>query len=153
MAESLRQRLEADMRSAMKSGDVLGRDTIRFLLSALKNAEIEKRGELDEDESNALLQRQAKRMNESIEQFRAGGRIDLADRETAQLSILLRYLPAELSDDELADLARQVVAETGATSAKDMRLVMPVMIERVANRASGKRISSAVLAALAESRW
>lgn len=149
MAGTLREQLETDLKSAMRGGDVLGRDTIRFLLSALKNAEIEKRGPLDEDEAFGLLQRQAKRMNESIEQFRAGHRDDLAEREESQLAILKRYLPAELSDDELAEIARQAVAETGATSAKEMGRVMPIVIERVAKRADGKRVSLAVKAAIA----
>lgn len=146
---SLREQLESDLKVAMRSGDTLGRDTIRFLLSALKNAEIDKRGSLDEEEGYALLQRQAKRMNESIEQFRAGHREDLATHEEAQLAILKRHLPAELSDDELAELARQVVAETGATSAKEMGRVMSLMVERVAKRADGKRISQAIKNALA----
>jgi uncharacterized protein YqeY len=146
----LRERLEADMKTAMRSGDTTGRDTIRYLLAALKNAEIDKRGALDESEGIALLQRQAKRMVESIEQFRAGGRDDLAVREETQLSILKRYLPEELSDEEVAELAQQVVRETGASSPKDLGRLMPVLIERAAGRADGKRLSAAARAALTQ---
>lgn len=149
MAETLRARLEADLKLAMRSGDTESRDTIRFLLAAVKNAEIEKRGELSDDDAIALLQRQAKRMNESIEQFRSGNRADLAEREAAQLAILKRYLPAELSDEELAQLARAAVQETGATGPKDMGKVMPLLMQRIAGRADGKRASAAVRAALA----
>lgn len=148
MVDSLREQLEADLKTAMRSGNTLGRDTIRFLLSALKNAEIDKRGSLNDDEAFALLQRQAKRMNESIEQFRAGHREDLAVREEAQLAILKHYLPEELTDDELSSIAREVVTELGATSAKEMGRIMPLVIARVAKRADGKRISLAVKNAL-----
>jgi uncharacterized protein YqeY len=148
MTATLRQRMEDDVKTAMKSGDTGSRDTIRFFLAAVKNAEIDKRDALTEEEGVTLLHRQAKRLAESIEQFRAGGRDDLAEKEIAQLAILRRYLPEEMTDDDLADLARVVVAETGATTAKDLGRVMPILIERVAGRADGKRISSAARAAL-----
>lgn len=149
MNESLRARLEDDMKAAMRAGNTVERDTLRYLLAALKNAEIEKRGELDEAEGQALLQRQAKRMVESIDQFRAGGRNDLAERESVQLAILKRYLPAELSDDEVLVLARDIVRETGATSPNEMGRIMPLLIERAAGRADGKRLSNAARRALA----
>jgi uncharacterized protein YqeY len=148
MSDSLRNNLEADLKTAMRAGDVTSRDTIRFLLAALKNAEIEKRGALDAQEEVALLQRQAKRQNESIEQFRAGGRSELAEREEAQLAILRGYLPAELSDGEVESLARDVVAEVGASSPKDMARVMPLLVQRAAGRADGRRLSAAAKAAL-----
>lgn len=149
MNESLRARLEDDMKAAMRAGNTVERDTLRYLLAALKNAEIEKRGELDEAEGQALLQRQAKRMVESIDQFRAGGRNDLAERESVQLAILKRYLPAELSDDEVLVLARDIVRETGATSPNEMGRIMPLLIERAAGRADGRRLSNAARRALA----
>jgi uncharacterized protein YqeY len=144
MADTLRQRLEVDLKTAMRGGDSVGRDTLRFLLAALKNEEIDKRGPLDAGEEMSLLQRQAKRQKESIEQFSAGGRTDLVEREEAQLEILKRYLPAELSETEVEELAQQVVAEVGATSMKDMSRVMPVLTERAGGRADGKRLSMAV---------
>jgi len=144
MADTLRKQLEDDLKTAMRGGDTVGRDTIRYLLAALKNAEIDKRGALDPAEEISVLQRQAKRQSESIEQFRAGGRNDLAEREEAQLTILKRYLPSELSDADVEELARQVVAEVGASTMKDMARVMPVLIERAAGRADGKRLSAAV---------
>ena len=144
MAESLRERLQHDLKVAMRGDDAEGRDTIRYLLAALKNAEIDKRGALEPSEEIALLQRQAKRQGESIDQFRAGGRNDLAEREEAQLAILKRYLPAELSDSEVSDLVRQAVDAVGAASMKDMARVMPLLIERAGGRADGKRLSAAV---------
>ena len=95
MEPTLKSRMESDLKVAMKSGDVLLRDTLRFILSGLKNAEIDKRGPLTPDETQALLLKQGKRMQESIDQFVAGGREDLADHERAQMAIVKRYLPAE----------------------------------------------------------
>jgi uncharacterized protein YqeY len=146
--QGLRQRLEADLKTAMKAGDQTTKETIRYLLAAVKNAEIDKRGPLTEAEAAAVLQKQAKQRADSIEQFRAGGRADLVAREEAQLEVLRRYQPAELSDQEIADLARAVAAEVGATSVKDMGKVMPVLIERAAGRADGRRLSAAARSAL-----
>ena len=92
--------------------------------------------------------REPERLIEAIDQYDAAGRTDLAEKERAQLAIVKQYLPAELSDDELTVLVQQVVAETGATTPKDMGRVMPVLLERVAGRADGKRVSTAVRAAL-----
>lgn len=149
MEGSLRARLENDLKTAMRAGDQIGKETVRYLLAGLKNAEIDKRGPLEPAEELALLQRQAKRMAESIEQFRAGGRDDLVAHEEAQLAIVKRYMPAEMSDQELRALVDAVVAEVGATSPKDMGRVMPVAIERAGGRADGKRLSTVVREALA----
>lgn len=148
MESSLRSRLESDLRAAMIARDEIRRDTIRFVLSALKNAEIEERGPLTPEQDIALLNRMSKRLVEAIDQYDAAGRTDLAEHERAQLAIVKQYLPAELSDDELAQLVKQVVSETGASTPKDMGRVMPVLLERVAGRADGKRVSTAVRAAL-----
>lgn len=151
MSEPLRQRLETDMKAAMKSGDAFTRDTVRFVMAALKNAEIEKRTSLSEEEGINLLHRQVKRMAESVEQYTAASRPELAERESAQIEIVKRYLPVEMSDVELAELAVAAVRETGASSVKDLGRVMPLLIERAAGRADGKRLSNAARAALAGS--
>ena len=148
MEASLRSRLETDLKAAMLARDETRRDTIRFVLSALKNAEIEERGPLTHEQDIALLNRMSKRLIEAIDQYDAAGRTDLAERERAQLAIVKEYLPTEFSDDELHELVQEVIFETGATTPKDMGRVMPVLIERVAGRADGKRISTAVRAAL-----
>lgn len=145
---SLRAHLEADLKSAMRDGETTRRDTIRFLLAGLKNAEIERRGPLPPSDETALLQRQVKRMAESIEQFTAGGRTDLAERETAQLEITRSYLPTELSDDELTSIVREAISSIGASTIKDLGRVMPVAIDAAAGRADGKRLSNAVRQAL-----
>jgi uncharacterized protein YqeY len=149
MEPTLRQRLETDLKSAMKSGDQTSRDTIRFTLAAITNAEIDKRGALAEDEASSLLQREVKRRVDSIEQFRAANRIDLVDREESQLRILQRYLPAAMTDEELATTLSAIITELGASTPKDMGRVMPVAIERTAGKVDGRRLSTAVKNALA----
>jgi uncharacterized protein YqeY len=132
----------------MIARDEVARDTIRYVLSALKNAEIEERGSLTPEQDIALLNRLNKRLIEAIEQYDAAGRTDLAERERAQQEIVKRYLPAELSDEELSSLIDAAISETGATGARDMGKVMQVLLPRVAGGADGKRVSSAVKAAL-----
>lgn len=151
MAEApVRQRLEEDLKSAMRSGDTVSRDAIRYILSAVKNAEIDARGSGALADPVAALRRLGKQLTDAIEQYESAGRQDLADHEAAQLAVLKRYLPAELSDDELDALVAATVAETGATGPKDMGRVMPVALQRVAGRADGRRVSAAVKAALAQ---
>jgi uncharacterized protein YqeY len=149
MTETLQERLQADLKIAMKGGDTVARESIRFLLSAYRNAEIEKRGSLTPEEELALLQRQVKQRMESVDQFRSAGRDDLVDREQTQLAVIERYLPTQLSDDELTALVGEVVGEVGATGPKDMGKVMPVLLPRINGRADGRRVSDAVRARLA----
>src|SRR5215203_2750914 len=110
----VRQRLEEDLKSAMRAGDTVARDAIRYILSAVKNAEIDARGSSSPADPVAALRRLGKQLTDSIEQYQAAGRQDLADHEAAQLAVLKRFLPSELSDDELNALAATVIAETGA---------------------------------------
>ena len=146
---SLHDRLSNDLKQAMKDRDTELRDTIRFVLSAVKNVEIDKRAPLTADEEIALLRTQAKQRQDSIEQFRAGGRDELADREMAQLAILERYLPQQMNDEELAEFVRSGVDEVGASGPKEMGKVMGILSKRADGRVAGKRLSSAVQAALA----
>jgi uncharacterized protein len=133
----------------MKAGDVTARETIRFTLAALKNAEIDKRSLLTDAEALNVLKTQAKRRVDAIDQFRDAGRTDLVDRETAQLEVLKQYMPTEMADDELEALVSAAIAEVGATSPKEMGKVMPVAIKAAGDRVSGKRLSDAVRQALA----
>lgn len=147
-AAALQDRLKEDLKTAMRGGDTVARESIRFLLSAYRNAEIEKRGTLTADEEMGLLQRQVKQRSESVEQFEAAGRSDLVDRERAQLAVIERYLPAQLGDEELGELVSAAVAESGATSIRDMGKVMPLLLPRIGGRADGRRVSEAVRARL-----
>ncbi len=150
MAETnVRERLEEDLKSAMRAGDTVSRDAIRYILSAVKNAEIDARGSAAPADLVAALRRLGKQLTDAIEQYEAAGRQDLADHEAAQLAVLKRFLPAELSDDELNALVAAAIAETGASGPKAMGRVMPMAMQRVAGRADGRRVNSAVKAALA----
>lgn len=145
---TLEDRLRDDLKTAMKQGDTTTRDTIRFTMSSLKNARIEKGESLDESDEITVLQRDAKRRQESIDQFRAGGRADLVAKEEAELAVVQRYLPTPLSDSEIDDLVRQAIAQTNASQPKDLGKVMPVLIQLAAGRADGKRLSNAAKNAL-----
>lgn len=145
---ALRDRLTDDLKTAMRNRDAELRDTIRFLLSAVKNVEIDKRQPLTEEEELAVLRSQAKQRRDSIEQFRAGGRDDLADREAAQLEILEGYLPQQMTDAELDAFVREGIEETGAETPKDMGRVMGLLTRRSEGRVDGTRLSAAVRAAL-----
>ncbi|MBA3275295.1 MAG: GatB/YqeY domain-containing protein [Chloroflexia bacterium] len=146
---SLRERLAQDLKAAMKDRDTELRDTIRFILSAVKNVEIDKRAPLTADEEIALLRTQAKQRRDSIDQFRAGGRDELADREAAELAILERYLPQQMDDDELSAFVKQGIEEAGAQGPKDMGKVMGVLNKRTQGRVDGRRLSTAVRESLA----
>jgi uncharacterized protein len=145
---SLREHLEADMKDAMKARDNERRDAVRYVLSAVKNAEIEKRGELSEQEEIALLRTQVKQRQDSIEQFRKGGRDDLADREASQVNLLETYLPQQMTDEELEEFVRSGIAETGAQGPKDLGKVMGLLSKTADGRVDGRRLSSAVRDAL-----
>jgi uncharacterized protein len=148
MTEDLRSRLQEDLKAAMKAQDTTARETIRFTMAALKNAEIDKGGSLSPEEQVATLQREAKRRADSIEQFRSADRRDLVEREESQLAVLQRYMPAAMSDDELESIVSEVIQQTGAREPRDLGKVMPILMQRAAGRADGKRLSDAVRKAL-----
>jgi len=140
-----------NLKIAMKAGNTTARDTIRYTMSSLKNARIDKGSTLTEQEEIAVLQRDAKRRQESIDQFRAAGRTDLVDKEEAELAVLKQFLPAELSDAEVASIVAEAIAETGVSSPKELGKLMPVLIKKAAGRADGKRLNEAARAALSDS--
>lgn len=138
---SLTERLNEDMKSAMRTGDNRRRDVIRYLRAAITNAAIEKRGDLDDSEVENVIRTQVKQRRDSIDLFRKGGRAELADEEEAQVSILLEYLPAQLGHDELVELVRKTAEELNVASAKDMSRLMPALVEAAAGRAEGRTLS------------
>ncbi len=149
MTESLRGRLEAELKDAMRSRDAERRDAVRFLLASVKNAEIDQRGPLSREAELALLRQQAKQRQEAIDQFQAGGRKELAERETAQLAVIERLLPAQMSDAELEAFVAAGISETGASGPKEMGKVMGLLTRRSDGRVDGRRLSEAVRRALA----
>lgn len=146
---NVREQMEADLKTAMKERDTETRDALRFVISAFKYAEIEARTELSDEEQQKVLRQQVKQRQDSIEQFRAGNRQDLVEKEEAQLRVLERYLPQQMSDDELAAFVAGGIEETGAAGPKDMGKLMGHLNKVAHGRVDGRRLSSAVKDALA----
>jgi len=146
---SLHDRIQSDIAVAMRAGDSLRRDTLRMVVSAAYNVEKKQGRPLTDDEYLAVLIREVKTRRESVEAFRAGGREELAAKEEAEIAIIGGYLPAALTDAELAALVREGIAATGATSARDMGKVMGWLSPRTRGRADGKRVSELVVQTLA----
>jgi uncharacterized protein len=133
----------------MRRGDGLRRDVLRMVTSAAYTVEKRQGRPLTDDEYLAVLSREVKTRRESVDAFRAGGRDDLVAKEDAEIAILGEYLPEALTETELAGLVRQGIAETGASSARDMGKVMGWLAPRTRSRADGKHVSELVVQALA----
>jgi hypothetical protein len=146
---TLRQRLQDDKTAAVRSGDSLRRDVLRMVQNTIYNTEKAKHVTLTEDEVLGVVTKEVKTRRESVDAFRKGGREDLAAKEEAEIAVLNDYLPQQLADDELRALVDQAVAETGATSARDLGKVMGVLSPRIRGRADGKTASGMVAQALA----
>jgi uncharacterized protein YqeY len=144
----LRERVDADIISALKSGAKDKLSTLRMLSAALKNKQIDKRRSLTEDEVAETVRSLIKQRKDSIEQFGKGGRQDLVDKETAEVAVLEVYLPQQMSREEIEVMVRDAVAQTGAQGAKDMGKVMKALIPLVGGRADGKLVSELVKNAL-----
>jgi len=145
---TLKERMSAELKEAMKAKDALKVSTLRLLNSSIKNKEIDGRRELTEDEVLGVLQTAVKQRRESIEQFDNAARADLADKERAELAIIQCYMPAELSRGDLTALVRETVSETGASGPKDMGMLMKALMPKVKGKADGKLVSELVKEAL-----
>jgi uncharacterized protein YqeY len=146
---SLRDRIQADVTAAMRSGDALRRDVLRMAQNAVYSVEKKDRRELSDDEVVTVLTREVKTRRESVEAFRKGGREELAAKEEAEIAILSDYLPAQLDDAALEALVAEGVAATGAQSARDLGKVMGWLAPKTRGRAAGRRVSELVARALA----
>ena len=146
---SLKDRITDDMKSAMRAKDAARLLAIRGLLAAIKQREVDERIVLDDGAIVAIVDKLVKQRKDSIEQFTAGGRQDLVDKERAELQVLEGYLPTRLGADAIAAEVAALVAETGATGAADMGKVMAAAKARFAGRAEMGLVSAAVKAALA----
>ena len=147
--DMLSDRIDADMKDAARAQDKRRLGTLRMLKSALKYREIETGKVLEDPEVIGVVQTLIKQRRDSAGQFRSGGRPELAQNEEAEIVVLESFLPRQLGDDELAQLASEAVTETGATDPKGMGAVMKALMPKIAGRAEGKRVSDAVKAALA----
>jgi len=138
------EKLANDMKAAMKARDALRVSVIRLVRSEVRNAEIAKGAPLTEDEVMQVVAKEAKRRREAIEQFQKGNRADLVEKETAELQLLLQYLPEQLDQAEVVRIAREVISELQAASKSDKGKVMSVLMQRVHGRADGKLVSQIV---------
>ena len=146
---TLKEQITEDMKTAMRAKDSERLATIRLLLAACKQKEVDERIVLDDGAVVAIVDKLVKQRKDSIEQFTAGGRQDLVDKEKVELQVLENYLPARLGRDEIAAEVAALVAETGASGAADMGKVMAAAKARFAGRAEMGLVSAAVKAALA----
>ena len=146
---TLNERLTADMKAALRARESLRLSTIRLLLAALKNAQIEAMHPLSDEEATAVLRKQARMRHEAIEQYRKGGREDLATKEETELAIIESYLPAAPTEDQMRAVVREVIAETGASGPKDMSVVMRTTLSRFGGRADGRQVQGIVREELA----
>ncbi len=149
---TLLERVDSDLKEAMRARDATRLGVLRMLKSALKYAAIAKSGaeaELSEAEAAQVIRKQARQRQDSIESFEKGGRVELAKKEKEELSILNGYLPQAMSGDELAKIVRETIAETGATSKAQMGAVMKAVQAKVAGRADSRTLSAEVQKQLA----
>ena len=142
--------IRSEMTTAMRERDTQRRDTLRLLIAALGNARIAAGRELSDDDAIVALQREAKQRRESIDEYRKGARDDLAEAEQAELVIIEAYLPSQLGEDELRAMAREVIAESGASGPGDLGAVMGPLMQRVRGRADGRQANALVRELLAD---
>ena len=141
---SLKNQITEDMKSAMKAGDKDRLKTVRLIMAAIKQVEVDQRVELDDAGVLSVLDKMVKQRRDSVEQFEKGGRDDLAAIEKAEIEVLDTYLPEQLSADELAALVDEVIAATGAESMRDMGKVMGQIKAKAAGRADMGAVSATV---------
>ena len=144
---NLNQRIDADLKEAMRARDTTKLGVLRMLKSGLKYAAIAKSGteaELSDAEAARVIRKQDKQRQDSIESFEKGGRAELASKEKEELAILNAYLPQAMSAEELARIVRETIAEVGATSKEQMGAVMKALQAKVAGRAAGKTLNAEV---------
>ena len=146
---TLKERITEDMKSAMRAGETGKRDAIRLLLAAIKQKEVDERIALDDAAVVAVIDKMLKQRRDSITQYEAAGRQDLADAEKFEAELLTAYMPAGLSAEEVAAVVASAVAETGAAGPGDMGKVMAVLKPKLAGRADMSEVSKLVRAALA----
>jgi uncharacterized protein YqeY len=146
---SLKQQLTEDMKTAMRGGDKQRLAVIRLILAAVKQREVDERIELDDVQTLAVLEKMLKQRRDSIAQYDAANRQDLADVERAEVAVIEAYLPAKLSEAEIDALVAEAIAATGASSARDMGKVVAAVKEKAAGRADMAVVSARVKARLA----
>lgn len=141
---NLQERLMEDLKDSMKRRDEIRVSVLRMLRASIKNAEVEKLRQLDDPEVLKVIEKEAKQRRESAAEFARGNRPDLVAREEAELSILMDYLPRQMSADEIEAIARRVIDEAGAAGPGDIGKVMPRLMAEVRGKADGRVVSQVV---------
>jgi uncharacterized protein YqeY len=137
---SLRERVEVDMKQAMRDQNAIARDTLRMTLSSLKNRRIELGRDLEEAEEQAVISKAVKSRQESAEQFTSAGRAELAEKERAEMAVLEGYLPEGLSEDETRGIVKGIIEELGLSSKQDIGAVMKTVMARHRGSVDGKAV-------------
>jgi uncharacterized protein YqeY len=148
---NLKQKLETDLKQAIRARDDVRRSVIRLAMAAVKNAEIAKRATLDDSGILGIIAKEVKQRNESIAAFKQGNRQDLVEKEEAELAILQEYLPAQMTREEITAEARKVIEEVGAMGPRDKGKVMPKLIAQLKGRAEGREINEVITELLGSS--
>ncbi len=141
---SLKDRIKNDIKEAMRAKDTQKRDTLRNLSAAIKQIEVDERRELSDADVEKILQKYVKQREDALSQFKEVGRDDLVAKEEAELKLVRSYLPEPLSDEELENIIKEIIEQTGASSMKDMGRVMKEARDAIGSRADGGRISALV---------
>ncbi len=144
MEVSLKEKLNNDLKQAMRGGDTVRKSVLRLVLAAIKNAEIARQAALEDSDILGTIAKEARQRHESIEAFRQGNRPDLVAQEEAELAILQEYLPQQMTRDEIIAEARRVIEETGAQGPGDKGKVMPKLITQLKGKADGREINTVV---------
>ncbi len=138
----LKEQINSDIKDAMRAKDTAKRNTLRNIMAAIKQIEVDERKELTDGDIEQILMKYAKQREDAKGQFAAGGREDLVEKEEAELSLVRSYLPKPLNDDELKDILQKIIEDTGAKEIKDMGKVMGAAKKAVGSRADGGRINT-----------
>ncbi|MCD6551968.1 GatB/YqeY domain-containing protein [Thermotoga sp.] len=141
---SLKEKLMSDLKEAMKKKDALRVNTLRMVLTTLKNLEVEKMKEASDEEVMEALMKEAKKRREAIEEYEKHGRAELAEKEREELEIIESYLPKQLSEEEIREIVMEAIKEVGAASPKDLGKVMKIVMPKVKGRADGKFVNKMV---------
>ncbi len=141
---SLKERLMEEFKTSMKEKDIVRKNTITMVRSAIKQIEVDNRVELNDEQVVEIIVKQVKQKKDAIEEFKKGNRNDLVEETEKEISILMTYLPEQLSEEEVRGLVASAIEETGATSSKDMGKVMPIVIQKTKGKADSKLVSQLV---------
>ena len=141
---TLKQKLQEDLKTSMKNKDTLRKSVITLIRSSIKQVEVDKRIELNDDDVIDIISKQLKQRNDSLEQFLDARREDLVEETRSEIEVLKEYLPQQLSEEELNEIVKQTISEVGATSMKDMGKIMSAIKPKTKGRADGKLINKLV---------